>query len=500
MARPGTPDRVLWSFIAAGTLVRFLFGWSLQLWNSSPDQLSWGLALEDIWRGQGDGFDQWVHYPHEGGTLLMSALAWFFIPFASLMPPLSWVALLMDTVARTVQLFVAQRVMGANEARLFAWWSVLAVPLMMPWGVVNMGGHALVSFAPFVLLLLVGRPRTGPLFSGVCIGILVSFSYDALLLAPVYLLQVLYDEPTWVKRLRKWSLFVLAVLLGCAPHLLVRSLFDHGFQLEAWSLFSIRGLERQALEGGGVATRFMDLLHTWLPASLFMAPVNISMVRVLVVLTFVAMVMALVGFIRSRRSVSVVERAAGWLVLVFLLVTAATPFFVPRSDGQGYVYYRYFPFVVPLVSLLVITGLYRWRAIGPWLSRGWVIVCGLATLIHWSQQRTYPVPLDEGTGWVLGRKYGHTPERLLRIVEGAEPSRRAALYYGAAWGTTSAMFDGHTEPDDPSIARFEGVMHRWPSELRPRFNSGVQRAFDPGVTPRLDPKLLPRVQRVLEDQ
>jgi hypothetical protein len=499
MAIPGPPDRALWSFIAAGTLVRFFFGWSVQLWNSSPDQLAWGLALEDIWRGQGDGFDQWVHYPHEGGTLLMSALAWLFIPFASLMPPLSWVALLMDTLARTVQVFAAQRVMGASEARLFAWWSVLAVPLMMPWGVVNMGGHALVSFAPFVLLLLVGGPRKDPLFSGVCIGLMVAFSYDTLLLVPVYLVHVLFDRPTWGERLSKASMFGLGVLLGCAPHLLVRTWFDHGFQLEAWSLFSIRGLERQALAGGGVATRFVDLLFTWLPASLHMAPVSKPMVRVGVVLTFVAMAVALVGFVRSRRSVSVVERSAGRLVLVFLLVTAATPFFAPHSDGHGYVYYRYFPFIAPLVSLLVITGLYRWRVVGPWLSRGWVMACALATLVHWSQQRTYPAPLDEGAGWVLGRKYGHVPERLLRIVECAEPSRRTALCYGAAWGTTSAMFDGHTAPDEAAIARFAGVMYRWPDRLRPQFNSGVQRAFDPGATPRLDPQLLPRVEGLLEN-
>jgi hypothetical protein len=149
---------------------------------------------------------------------------------------------------------------------------------------------------------------------------------------------------------------------------------------------------------------------------------------------------------------------------------------------------------------MVISGLSRWDAIGQLMARGWVIACALSTLIYWFHHKAYPVPLDEGTGWVLGRKYGHLPEKLLRIVGGAQQERQGSLCHGAAWGATSAMFDGHTAPDDACMAKFERFMYRWHQTRHPQLNTGVLRAFDTTVTPRLDRQFLPSVERSLKGQ
>ena len=138
--------------VMAGTLVRFAFGSSHELWNSAPDQLAWGLALEDLVNGGTFAYKQLIHYPHEGGSSFLGLLAFLFVPLSGIMPPLSWAALLVDTLVRIIQINVAHRLFGARTAMWFAVWTVFAAPLMLPWSIIDFGLHALMSFAPFVLI------------------------------------------------------------------------------------------------------------------------------------------------------------------------------------------------------------------------------------------------------------------------------------------------------------------------------------------------------------
>jgi hypothetical protein len=499
----GLPLRREWSWwwlLAAGTAVRFLFGWTHQLWNSSPDQLAWGLGLVDIWSGNGDGYDQWVHYPHEGGTLLQSLLARAFVPWAGIMPPLSWVALSIDTLSRAIQIVVVRRLVDPGPARLFMWWTVFAAPIMLPWGTVNMGAHGLVACAPFVLLLLVSSPERPAFRIGLVVGLMSAFAYDCWVLAPVYVAHALLTTGQWGQRFARVAYFTLGALVAVAPHVLVRVYVDHGFQLEQWPALSIRGLEQGGVDWATLPGRFLALWVTWLPASFHMASIQEPMVQVAVRVTAVMMVVGLVGLFWRRSVVHRYELLAFGSVVSFLLIMAATPFFEPRMDGNGYVYYRYFPFIAPLVSLLVIVGLARVGRVGGWAAKGWVVACAVSSLVHMWHQRSFPMPLDEATGWVLGRKYGHAPERLFRIVKAADPDQVDALSQGAAWGTTAALFDGRTLTDTSAIDRFERLVARWPADRWPLLNAGVIRAFDPEVTPTLDARSLPAVQKVMDNQ
>jgi hypothetical protein len=499
----GLPLRREWSWwwlLAAGTAVRFLFGWTHQLWNSSPDQLAWGLGLVDIWSGNVDGYDQWVHYPHEGGTLLQSLLARAFVPWAGIMPPLSWVALSIDTLSRAIQIVVVRRLVDPGPARLFMWWTVFAAPIMLPWGTVNMGAHGLVACAPFVLLLLVSSPERPAFRIGLVVGLMSAFAYDCWVLAPVYVAHALLTTGQWGQRFARVAYFTLGALVAVAPHVLVRVYVDHGFQLEQWPALSIRGLEQGGVDWATLPGRFLALWVTWLPASFHMASIQEPMVQVAVRVTAVMMVVGLVGLFWRRSVVHRYELLAFGSVISFLLIMAATPFFEPRMDGNGYVYYRYFPFIAPLVSLLVIVGLARVGRVGGWAAKGWVVACAVSSLVHMWHQRSFPMPMDEATGWVLGRKYGHAPERLFRIVKAADPDQVDALSQGAAWGTTAALFDGRTLTDTSAIDRFERLVARWPADRWPLLNAGVIRAFDPEVTPTLDARSLPAVQKVMDNQ
>jgi len=216
----GLPLRREWSWwwlLAAGTAVRFLFGWTHQLWNSSPDQLAWGLGLEDIWSGNVDGYDQWVHYPHEGGTLLQSLLARAFVPWAGIMPPLSWAALSIDTLSRAIQIVVVRRLVDPGPARLFTLWTVFAAPIMLPWGTVNMGAHGLVACAPFVLFLLVSSPERPAFRIGLVVGLMSAFAYDCWVLAPVYVAHALLTTGQWGQRFARVAYFTLGALVAIVP-------------------------------------------------------------------------------------------------------------------------------------------------------------------------------------------------------------------------------------------------------------------------------------------
>ena len=485
---PTRLERIPWGWwVLLGTVLRGVHGVAAHTWNTSPDQLAWGLGLEDAWRSGGAAYLQWVHYPHEGGSLLLSLLARVFVPLASVMPPLSWAALVADSGCRAVQILVARRSFSPQAALAFSLWTVLAVPLMLPWGTINMGLHALVSFAPFLLLAAVQRPVERPLLLGVGVGALCMLAYDAALLVPAYVGFVWLGASGVQARAGHVLKFLLGAVLGLLPHVLTRLWVDHGFLLEQLPMFSIRGLEQDPLHLADAPGRLLASWTTWLPGSLFMTAVDAPLVRVLVLITASLLVWGGLGL----RGVPTAQRRVVymglWLIAVFWAVVVFAPFFEPRDDGAGYVYYRYFPFIVPLVALLVLEGLVQRR--GTWAAWGFVGFCGLSSLVFLVRQEDRPLPMDEATGWVLGRKYGHDPQLLGRIMAGAGTERKYQLTFGAGWGTAAAMFDRRTATDTAAMHRFQRTRAMWPVGELTAFDHGVERAFGPDVTPRLDPAI-----------
>lgn len=483
--------------VLAGSAVRFHHGATNQLWNSAPDQLAWGLGLEDL-RATGTlSYEQLMHYPHEGGSLLLGLLSWLFVPLAGLMPPLSWVALAVDTCARVVQIRVAEHLVHERTARWFAVWTVFAAPVMLPWATIDFGLHAAFSFAPFLLALLAHDPPRSVLRIGLCCGLLASLAYDVAVFAPAFAWVLLTAEVPFNTRVRQLLSFALACVLGFLPHLLLRLFAEDGFGLEDHAALSIRGLEQEPLHLADLPRKLWQVCTQALPASFTLGAVADPSVRAVSMLVLALSLIAAWGIRRHWSSASSAVKALGLTVLVFLLVVVAAPFFQPRPEGSGYLYYRYFAFIAPLISLLVLHGSHALGRRGRLLCLAWTTLCATLSLAYLVHARPSTTPNLEATGWVLARKYGDRPAVLMRIIQRAPVQDQDALVLGAGWGSTAALFDRKTAADTAALHRFAHLWRAFPSDRHAQLGRGVERAFDPGITPTLDPALLPQLRAAM---
>ena len=73
--------------------------------------------------------------------VLVVFLAIALTPLDGWLPPLSWAALVVDTLSRYFQIRIATRLFGESTAIWFGAWTVLSVPLILPWGTVDFGLH-----------------------------------------------------------------------------------------------------------------------------------------------------------------------------------------------------------------------------------------------------------------------------------------------------------------------------------------------------------------------
>jgi len=479
--------------VMAGTLVRFAFGSSHELWNSAPDQLAWGLALEDLVNGGSFAYRQLIHYPHEGGSSFLGLLAFLFVPLSGIMPPLSWAALLVDTLVRIIQINVAHRLFGARTAMWFAVWTVFAAPLMLPWSIIDFGLHALMSFAPFVLIAFAMRKDRSRFVLGLFCGALASLAYDVWIFAPAWIIFELFSKDRLNVRMKRIVMFGLGAVLAFLPHLFIRTFIDHGFALEELSVLSVRGLEKEGIDLSTWPGKTWAVLTAALPGSFALLRMDQWLPRLLAtgVLALIVLGVSLAWRIKDERSPAL--HLMILTVLVFLLALIIGPFFEPRADGNGYLYYRYFPFIAPLLVLLIIEGSGELPRYGNKVRTAWIVGCLGASLVHMYRTPHYASPNDEATGWVLGRKFGDDPERLRRIIDGAGPVRHDPLVKGAAWGFTAALFDRRSTADTTALQEFERIWHQLPDTDHALLRQGVHRAFDPGVTPVLDPGLAAQV-------
>lgn len=485
-------SRVRWSWalwVLSGTLVRFAFGLSNCLWTTAPDQLAWGMGLDELFANGEFAYKQLVHYPHEGGSLFISLLALLFRPLGGVMPPLSWVALALDTVARSVQIRVARRSFGDRTATWFAAWTVLGAPLMLPWATVNFGLHALLSFAPFLLVQQAVRPSRTPFVIGLCCGLLASLAYDVWVFAPAFLLWSTMRTGALGAKLRPMLLFVVGSVLAFLPHLLIRACVDHGFGLEDLSPTSIRGFEHEPIPWRSVPLKFWSVWSSDLPASFTLAPLDNAWVRAISWVIAVFIVGGLFMGLRSRAASNDALRLSICTVLSFTMVLAVAPFFVARPDGQGYLYYRYFPFIAPLLVLVLLEAYGTAGKVSTWLRGAWVLGCSAWAVGYMVGTAPCATPNFQATGWVLARKYGDDPQRLMRIIDTAPRDHRSDLYFGSGWGLAAALFDRKESTDLSVIREFDALWSQYPAMEHAVMKGGVLHAFDPGITPVLDPAL-----------
>lgn len=489
----------LWVLVVAGTLVRLWFGVSRELWNSAPDQLAWGLALNDLAAGEGFSYKQLTHYPHEGGSVFIGLLSFLFLPLSGIMPPLSWVALFIDAFSRWIQVEVARKLFGDRTALWFGVWTVFAAPLMLPWATIDFGLHALMSFAPFLLVAVAADGTRPPFIIGVLCGVLASLAYDVWVFAPAWMLFTLFSGEALGPKFKNWVLFFLGSVLAFLPHFLIRSFMDHGFGLEDLSVLSVRGLEKDGMDAVTLPTKAWDVVTAALPGSFTLMRTDHWGTRLVSVVILSFIILGVIGALRIKDERSKARRLMTMTVLTFLLALITAPYFMPRADGNGYLYYRYFPFIAPLLVLLMLEGFAAWPRFASPLRGASYIVCVCASVLYMARTGPYERPNLEATGWVLGRKFGDEPERLLRMIDGAAPGWKDDLVYGAGWGITAALFDRRSTKDVDALAQFERIWSMIPSNEKKGMSAGVHRAFDPGITPVLDPELAPMVYERMRD-
>src|SRR4030095_15458263 len=87
----------IWLFVLAGTFIRLVYGIYSKAWMAAPDQIAWGLSLDEMLQIGTFSYKQLIHYPHEGGSLLVSLIALALRPIDFILPSLSLAALLIDT-------------------------------------------------------------------------------------------------------------------------------------------------------------------------------------------------------------------------------------------------------------------------------------------------------------------------------------------------------------------------------------------------------------------
>lgn len=191
-----------------------------------------------------------------------------------------------------------------------------------------------------------------------------------------------------------------------------------------------------------------------------------------------------------------------WVILLFSIAYAMSPVFFDRVDAKSYLPYRHFTFILPLLVLLMMVGLVQLRA-SAWVLGAWLVVCASASLTFMVRTSPCASGNDGATGWVLARKYGHDPERLVGMVEFAPEPSREDLLRGFGWGMTATIFEHTSLRDSMPMARMCRYWSRFPARYRVQLLDGVRVAFAPGITPVLEssiePELMGRLRTIRMD-
>lgn len=491
--------------VLLGTALRAAWGAHASPWLDSPDELGWGLLLDEAAGGQAlPVLLSW--YPHDGGAILVSLLALAVRaarPLALLLPPLAWVALLLDTAIRGAGVLAAERMAGARAGLSFAAFSVLAVPSLLDTSVVA-AGHATAALFPLLLLLAAGRP----LLAGAVAGLAVAWNLDGLVLLPALPLlaaslpggrpagEAEWGEPEGRGRAVAWALVACAVSAGGL--LWLRSGLDLGFGLDRPGLFWIRG-EVLALPGPLALNRrlFLSVLET-LPGSSLLPALG-PLPAVALRLSWGAILLggllgaAVTNAPRAERKATV---AALLVLATFFVAYSASPFYYGSASSPALSPYRHLLFVLPLAVAASLAGLSRSRSTAL-VTVLFVCVGSAGSVATWlrSPRRTAAEASSSwrGAGWQLARKLGHDPALLERVASRAPEISRGDVAAGCGWGLAAATLGSRRgrEASPEALARLSRAAAGLSPSFREAAVAGLPLAFAAGTTPRIDPALLP---------
>lgn len=474
-----------------GSLVRILFGLEFHPWYTAPDHLAWDLVIDQ----NNYSYDQLIHYPHEGGSIIISLLARIVNPLAEI-SALTIIALLLDFLVRYIQIRIVAKLFDKRIALFFAFWTILASPIILPWGTVNFGLHYISSLFPFVLLLLVSNyneSRKQNCLLGLFLGLAIWFSYSNVILALAAFVFVL------ARRTRLKAIAEVLICFGAiiGLHALVRIYADPGFQLNGFGLGTVRG-ESFALSDIDLLSVIADFPQVLLNGLIALPNDNLGipfMFYILLVFLFIS----ILGFVLRKRtdSIAFITKTAFLMVVAYLLLYLISPFYFEESSGN-YVMYRHLTYITPLIAMLLIVGVQRLKPIASVIL---ILVLSVNTSFVFNSEKMEPNDMTaKATGWVLGTKLGHSPETLIEIVNDNTEIKHL-LVEGIAWGTCNALFlsiESAEELQNKTDQLIE-LMHEYPPEFHAAFYAGVEFAFSAMVTPRLPEKHLNFIKQGLID-
>jgi hypothetical protein len=458
--------------VLLGSAVRLVYGWKFRPWQEAPDQQAWQLLVDEARSGGGLRYDQFIHFPHEGGTTLSSCVA-FVMGKVGRFPGLSLAALLLDSLSRLMQLWVVRRHLHARAFWTFAVWTIFGLPFLLPWGTVNYGLHSLAAFVPFVLLhfMLVPLPDwRRSMGQGAAAALCIWFCYDSFVLMPVFVAAMLLRKGSWWPRLA----FLPAMAAVLALHLLVRQHTDAGFHLQAFSGLSVRGIHWA--EWGKDYTRLWIQLWESLPNAM-------GIEQTLLMLFVLAVMLGSLGSSMAMfRTVEGKPFFVSMLLLVsFLLAYALSPFYFGEAVKPHYASYRHWAFALPLFIMLTI-GTSTLRK-GTSIFSAIFLACVAVGTVNF-----FLLPASEGTHWresgyVLGSKLGHDPARLSRIAL-ANANQQQDLLLGFGWGMTQAVLVPPASGEKQMDQLME-LIHQFPPEQQRQVEQGLVYAFSEWTNPRL---------------
>jgi hypothetical protein len=493
-------NRYIWMLVLAGTLLRFFCGMYAKAWLQSPDQLAWEAELEELLRNGNFSYKQLIHYPHEGGSFFISLLALLLIPFKTIMPALSLAALLIDTAIRFVQIRITQRVFGDRAGWAFAVFSILSLPSLLPWATVNFGLHAISSVFPFLLLYFATSVRAkerSAIYCGLLSGAAISFAFDNIILVPAYLLflAVTYRQQTHV--VRSFFQYAGCTILALLPYLCCRLFIEQSFAFEDPGIFSVRDLSFENPFSAEQASHLYKVWYTSLPASFFLSAVNWLSSRFHTTIVLAFLLPAL--FIAVRKgSADPPKLLASLLILCFVVIYSLSPVYTASIEHKSYIDYRYMSYLLPFLLALMISSFVSLPKAGVLISYTWISLCAFFSLVYISHLQPAKIALYEPAGWVLAKKYGSEPHKLLQIVQAYDEATQQEMKKGFGWGISTGLLRDEKAPATAAVEKINILYRQFPPSDRQFVREGILFSFDAYVTPRLDPAIFPVLKMKLE--
>ncbi len=479
-------NQLIFLFAILGSAVRIAFGVMHTPWEGAADHVAWEMVLSNT----GVAYDTMIHYPHEGGSILMSLVGRFaklFTDFNSLVIS----AVIFDLISRLIQLYVVFKLFKRPVFYLFAAFTVFSTPAIIPFGTINFGLHSISSCFPFILMYLIWRPSSNPKYERWCgafLGLALWFSYSNVILFPIFILHLIIS-----KKGSRPILYALGGFLAILTlHISVRYFADAGFHLHEFGIVSIRGESFSLSE----TDTWAHLYEFWTGPFSDSLVANPEAKSSLIKLSRIASMILIGGILlsiffvaKSKRHTENAHIFSGLLLIFsFVCLYSISPFYFDEPLISNYVLYRHLTYIFPLIAALSFWGFsqIKWGTI---LSVG-AIVAGIISTVFLF--KTFPEPQKDKTvvGWVLGFKFGHDPDKLYEIVENSNENQDQ-LYKGCGWGIASALFQD-IDPTHPEVAskiqQIHTCLDALPEELdRQQFMQGVHFAFEPYLEPQLNP-------------